>query len=73
MAYSSQTLSHDALRLGRPVLLAARIDAILSLRRQRARLTTLDDDRLADLGLTRAQAETEAARPFWDVPASWRD
>ncbi|MEZ5713906.1 MAG: DUF1127 domain-containing protein [Paracoccaceae bacterium] len=69
----SRTLSHDARRLGRPVLLPARIGAILSLRRQRARLAKLDDDRLADIGLTRAQAETEAARPFWDVPATWRD
>ena len=31
----------------------------------RRKLAMLDDERLADLGLTRAEAEFEAARPFW--------
>ena len=36
--------------------------------RTRRKLAMLDETRLADLGLTRAEAEIEAGRPFW----SWR-
>lgn len=34
--------------------------------RQRRALTGLTDHQLEDIGLTRAQALREAARPFWD-------
>jgi uncharacterized protein YjiS (DUF1127 family) len=40
--------------------------------RQRARLATLDDRMLRDIGLTRAEAEAEATRPAWDVPSNWK-
>ena len=40
--------------------------------RERQRLAQLDDTRLCDLGLTRHEAETEAARPIWDIPAAPR-
>ena len=43
-----------------------------ALLRQRRALADLDDSRLQDLGLTRAQARAEADRPFWDAPAHWR-
>ncbi|SHJ02927.1 protein of unknown function [Shimia gijangensis] len=43
-----------------------------ALRRQRKALTRLDDIALHDLGLTRTQAELEAKRSLWDVPANWR-
>ena len=43
-----------------------------SLRRQRDALRRLDDTALADLGLTREEAEAEARRPVWDVPENWR-
>ena len=36
--------------------------------RQRRQLAALSDYMLRDLGLTRAHAEQEAARPFWEVP-----
>ena len=36
-----------------------------SRRRQRHALLELDDDRLADIGVTRQQAEQEARKPFW--------
>ena len=39
--------------------------------RQRRALARLDDARLADLGLSRAEALTEARRPVWDVPGHW--
>ena len=41
------------------------------LRRTRTHLAKLDDHMLKDIGLTRAQAETEAARKLWDAPAHW--
>ena len=40
--------------------------------RQRQALRGMDAARLADIGLTERAALTEANRPFWDVPASWR-
>ncbi|MBP9182993.1 MAG: DUF1127 domain-containing protein [Fuscovulum sp.] len=44
----------------------------LSLGRQRAHLARLDDHLLRDIGVSRAEAEAEAARG-WDAPAHWRD
>jgi uncharacterized protein YjiS (DUF1127 family) len=35
------------------------------LARQRRTLLTLDDRLLKDIGVTRAEAEREASRPFW--------
>lgn len=43
-----------------------------ALRRQRLRLRDLDDRLLADIGLTRDEAQEEARRPLWDVPTHWR-
>lgn len=44
----------------------------LAVKRQRAALRRLDPTALADVGITRVQADMEAARPIWDVPANWR-
>jgi uncharacterized protein YjiS (DUF1127 family) len=38
------------------------------LAQQRRRLLSLDDRMLKDIGITRAEATREGARPFWDVP-----
>lgn len=46
---------------------------ILTLRSQRRKLDKLDDHRLDDIGLTRADAAREAGRPFWDMPDICRD
>lgn len=46
--------------------------AMFALRRQRRQLRDLDDAQLADIGLTRYEAEVESRRPAWDVPAGWR-
>ncbi len=40
--------------------------------RQRQALRRLDADALQDIGISRADAETEARRPFWDAPHTWR-
>ena len=45
---------------------------IPSLARSRRALQTLDKAQLADIGLSAAEAETEAKRPVWDVPTTWR-
>jgi uncharacterized protein YjiS (DUF1127 family) len=39
---------------------------------QRRILKSLSDTALDDIGVTRAQAVTEARRPFWDAPEIWR-
>jgi uncharacterized protein YjiS (DUF1127 family) len=44
----------------------------IDLYRQRRALAGLDDARLADLGLSRDEAETEANRPIWDAPVHWK-
>ncbi len=38
------------------------------LARQRRQLAALGDDMLKDIGRSRADAEQEASRPFWDDP-----
>ncbi len=63
--------------LGRPVRdglssLVGRLWRAAALHRQRSRLAHLDDRMLRDIGITRAQAAAEAARPTWDVPPGWR-
>jgi len=46
--------------------------ALLSLWRSRRALARLDARALSDIGLSRADAAAEAARPVWDVPHHWR-
>jgi uncharacterized protein YjiS (DUF1127 family) len=44
------------------------------LARERRQLAELDERMLKDLGLSRADVEREAGRPFWDVPVrTWPD
>ncbi|WP_420584594.1 DUF1127 domain-containing protein [Ruegeria sp.] len=45
---------------------------VISLRRQRRTLARLDDRALKDVGITREQAEAEAARSIWDAPEFWQ-
>jgi uncharacterized protein YjiS (DUF1127 family) len=45
---------------------------MVALRQQRHQLATLDTARLNDLGLSRQDAQREASRKPWDVPAHWR-
>ncbi len=43
-----------------------------SAHRERQALLALDDLRLLDLGLTRADVAAELSRSLWDAPRSWR-
>lgn len=45
----------------------ARIAKMLETRRQRLDLACLDAHSLHDIGLTRADALSEASRPMWDI------
>ena len=42
-----------------------------SLWRQRRALADMSDHMLDDLGISRADALAEAAKPMWDVPQHW--
>lgn len=46
---------------------------LLDLWLSRRALSQLDAAGLDDIGLTAAQADKEAARLPWDVPANWRN
>lgn len=59
----------------RPSALAAlprRLLAAAALSRSRRSLRHLDDHLLRDIGLTRAQAESEAKQFDWDAPWHWK-
>jgi len=45
-----------------------KVETWLEISRQRRTLATLDDRLLKDIGISRASANAEANRPFWDVP-----
>lgn len=47
------------------------IGSLMKVWSQRQSLNRLDDAALNDIGLARAEAETEARRSFWDVPEPW--
>jgi uncharacterized protein YjiS (DUF1127 family) len=79
--HGSELFARKALPLGlRPGLaswLLRALERVLSwqeVARQRRALLALDERLLKDIGITRADAELEASRPFWD-PAQerWRD
>ncbi|RYG93070.1 DUF1127 domain-containing protein [Loktanella sp. IMCC34160] len=59
-------------RRAAPLGLVARLSQMIALWRQRSALRDLDDARLCDMGITRAEAEAEARRPVWDVPTHWQ-
>lgn len=52
--------------------LVTKISNRLALSKSRQRLARLDDHLLRDIGLTRPEAEAEAARTPWDAPPHWR-
>ncbi|NBE08018.1 DUF1127 domain-containing protein [Paragemmobacter ruber] len=67
-----RSLATPASRPTRRLRLRERLAQMRALLRQRATLAQLDDHLLRDIGLTRDEAQAEASRPLWDVPANWR-
>lgn len=55
---------------GQGVALHRRLDLYVTVWMERRALRGLSASRLADLGLTQAQAEAEARRPLWDLPSN---
>lgn len=69
----SSTISHATCPARTPLMkrLAQLATRRFALARSRAALAQLDDNRLADIGVTRSEAEAEAARSLWDAPSHW--
>ncbi len=64
-----QVLSHGLGKVGLPLARAtAQLMRWRQLSRDRAELARLSDDRLRDIGLSRADVMWESSRPFWDDP-----
>lgn len=74
---SEMSIGVEASRLSRRTLtLRKHLSAALAqlsrwrqLSKDRAELARMSDDRLRDIGLSRADVQKEAARPFWDAPS----
>jgi uncharacterized protein YjiS (DUF1127 family) len=49
------------------VTVALWLDECLETRRQRRALLMMDNHMLKDVGLTRADVDSEASRSFWDI------
>lgn len=62
----------SSIALKRPSHRKGGVLAYISLYRQRRALAALDDAALSDIGLTKAEAHAEAARPVWDAPLHWK-
>lgn len=45
---------------------------VLEIWRSRRALARLDADALEDIGVSAASARSEAGKPIWDVPETWR-
>ena len=67
IATRTASVQPSVIRTG--ILSIRRILAVLSERRA---LAKLDDDRLADLGLTHADVDAELRRAPWDAPRHWK-
>ena len=49
-----------------------RLNMAMALHRSRVRLQELEPHMLDDIGLTANDVETEAHRPVWDAPSTWK-
>ncbi|MDM7932835.1 DUF1127 domain-containing protein [Tabrizicola sp.] len=67
---SAKALSIPLIRLLSPRPVAG-LWRLIALSRSRRHLARLDDHLLRDIGLSRAEAEAEVARPVWDAPPHW--
>ena len=57
------------LRMARPLRLFSFALKVLDVIQQRRQLAELSDHQLVDIGITREEAQAEAARPIWDLPS----
>ncbi|MEY1556285.1 DUF1127 domain-containing protein [Yoonia sp. R2331] len=68
---SSFTAINTPVIAAKPAPVSGLIGKLIALHKQRKALARMDDAQLHDLGLTFAEAQAEASRPLWDVPATW--
>lgn len=66
-----QSRVHTHSRVGSKPSRRFSLATLIGLARSRRALAQLDEARLKDLGLSSHDAQVEANRPFWDVPAHW--
>jgi len=66
---TARTLAHISRRNSRKPRKG--LFAYLDLYAQRRALAKLDQTQLRDIGVSRAEAEAEVARPVWDAPFHW--
>ncbi|WP_415919951.1 hypothetical protein [Tateyamaria sp. SN6-1] len=64
--------STRARRLAAPRRARFSLVTLYSVWRSRRALAQLDRARLDDIGVSAERAAHEAAKPVWDVPATWR-
>ncbi len=69
MAYFTSQADHLARR--RRASLLGLVLSWVALRRQRIQLAELQPHILDDIGVTEAEARSEASRAFWDAPHHW--
>lgn len=69
---STRSPARAPARPSRFAALFERVTLWLEARRQRRELASLNDAMLRDIGLSRADAEGEYRRHFWDLPDGWR-
>ncbi len=69
--FPSSVLARPVDRCAKNPGLFARVAAAFAAMRSRRHLAQLDQDRLDDLGISAASAQSEANRLIWDVPAHW--
>ncbi len=70
MTYQTECLSHRGTAAGSRAVRFS-IWNLLRLHRQRRSLAQMDTAALEDMGITRREAQIEAARPFWQMPHNW--
>ena len=66
-------INSHAAHIHRPARKRISLLSLLTLWRSRQQLKSLDERALDDIGISRHEAATEANRPIWDVPHTWRD
>ncbi len=71
MSYTSANTTCSVAPRSPNQTLASRFMAALDVWRSRHHLSTLEPHILDDLGISAKQAQKEANRPIWDVPAHW--
>jgi uncharacterized protein YjiS (DUF1127 family) len=72
IAMTAHSIAAHWFRAVSPVRILRRIRRHPDVVRSRRALLRLDDHLLQDIGLSRHEAEAEAARAPWDAPLHWR-